>query len=80
MVELVTGSKFPDQGVQTAMNKALYEVISRAGANMSEVSREAVLGLVQRETQDEAMVITNARLLGALMKTLPAEKTSALIK
>ncbi|KAI9891925.1 MAG: translational activator of GCN4 [Vezdaea aestivalis] len=78
--ELVTGSRFPDPGVQNAMNKALYEVVSKSGSNMSETSREAVLDLTDRETNDEAMIVTNARLLGALIKALPVEKATTIIK
>lgn len=50
IAELVTGSKTPDPGVQNAMLKALYEVVSKAGANMSEVSRNSILGLIDGET------------------------------
>ena len=46
IAELVTGSKTPDPGVQNAMLKALYEVVSNAGANMSEASRSSILGLI----------------------------------
>jgi len=74
IAELVAGSKTSDPGVQNAMLKALYEVVSKAGANMSEASRTAILGLIDSDagSQDEAMAITNARLLGALIKNLPA--------
>lgn len=50
IAELVTGSKTPDPGVQNAMLKALYEVVSKAGANMSEVSRNLILGLIDGDT------------------------------
>ena len=50
IAELVTGSKNPDLGVQNAMLKALYEVVSKAGANMSETSRSSVLGLIDSDT------------------------------
>lgn len=49
MVELVAGSKTPDSGVQNAMLRALYEVISKAGSNMSEASRNAILGLIDND-------------------------------
>jgi hypothetical protein len=44
--ELVTGSKTTDEGVKNAMMKALHEVVGKAGANMSEASRNAVLSLI----------------------------------
>ena len=64
------------------MLKALYEVISKAGANMSEASRIAVLGLIDTDPEDNdiSMAITNARLLGALIKNVPSESATGLIK
>jgi hypothetical protein len=53
MTELVTGSKTPDPGVKSAMLKALYEVVSKAGANMSDTSRSSVLGLVNSDVDEE---------------------------
>lgn len=50
IAELVTGSKTSDPGVQNAMLKALYEVVSKAGANMSEASRDSILGLIDSDT------------------------------
>ncbi|KAG6003469.1 hypothetical protein E4U21_002005 [Claviceps maximensis] len=82
IAELVTGSKTADAGVKTAMLKALYEVISRAGANMGESSRNAVLSLIDMETdeRDETMTITNAKLLGALIKNVPEEAATSLLR
>ncbi|GME36190.1 Translational activator Gcn1 [Neofusicoccum parvum] len=82
IAELVTGSKTSDHGVRTAMLKALYEVVSKAGANMNEASRNSILGLIDSDVDeaDDAMSIQNARLLGALVKNLPAETAAGLIK
>ncbi|KAF4342709.1 translational activator GCN1 [Fusarium beomiforme] len=82
IAELVTGSKTADPGVKTAMLKALYEVISKAGANMGEASRASVLSLIDMDTdeRDEAMTITNAKLLGALIKNVPEEAAIGLLK
>ncbi|KAI5921018.1 armadillo-type protein [Camillea tinctor] len=82
IAELVTGSKTSDHGVKTAMLKALYEVISKAGSNMGESSRTAVLGLIDMETdtKDDTMIVTNAKLLGALIKNVPAEVANGLMK
>ncbi|KAH7324479.1 putative translational activator [Stachybotrys elegans] len=82
IAELVTGSKTSDPGVKTAMLKALYEVISKAGANMGEASRTAVLSLIDMETdeQDGTMTVTNAKLLGALIKNVPEEAAMGLLK
>ncbi|KAH6899624.1 armadillo-type protein [Thelonectria olida] len=82
IAELVTGSKTADPGVKTAMLRALYEVISKAGANMGEASRAAVLSLIDMETdeRDEAMTITNAKLLGALIRNVPEDAATSLLK
>ncbi|OTB14960.1 hypothetical protein K445DRAFT_318334 [Daldinia sp. EC12] len=82
IAELVTGSKTSDPGVRTAMLKALYEVVSKAGSNMGESSRTAVLGLIDMDTDttDSAMIVTNAKLLGALIKNVPPEIAHGLLK
>ena len=53
ITELVAGSKTLDPGVQNAMLKALYEVVSKAGANMSEASRTSVLGLIDTDVANQ---------------------------
>jgi hypothetical protein len=99
IAELVTGSKTLDSGVKNAMLKALYEVVSKAGSNMSEASRNSILSVIDAEVDDndgksvsiaismgivnlgiDAMAITNARLLGALIKVLSTDGTGTLIK
>jgi hypothetical protein len=82
IAELVTGSKTTDPGVKTAMLTALYEVISKAGSNMGEASRSAVLGLIDMETdeRDTAMTVTNAKLLGALIKNVPEDIAMMLLR
>ena len=82
IAELVTGSRTSDSGVRSAMLKALYEVISKAGANMSDTSRGAILNLIDTDPEDNdvSMAITNAKLLGALIKNVPAENAAGLVK
>ena len=82
IAELVTGSKTTDPGVRTAMLKALYEVISKAGGNMGEGSRAAVLSLIDMESdeRDDTMTITHAKLLGALIKNVPEDVALNLLK
>ncbi|KAJ8126135.1 hypothetical protein O1611_g7503 [Lasiodiplodia mahajangana] len=82
IAELVTGSKTSDPGVKAAMLKALYEVISKAGANMGESSRTAVLSLLDMETdtKDTTMVVTYAKLLGALIRNVPSDVANTLIR
>jgi hypothetical protein len=55
IAELVTGSKTGDAGVKNAMLKALYEVVSKAGGNMSEVSRNSILALIDMDTDGDGM-------------------------
>ncbi|PGH08884.1 hypothetical protein GX51_00941 [Blastomyces parvus] len=82
IAELVAGSKTSDSGVRNAMLRALHEVVSKAGKNMSDASRQAILALIDDESndRDDTMNITNARLLGALVKTLPETAAVPLIK
>ncbi|KAL2005324.1 hypothetical protein VTN00DRAFT_2535 [Thermoascus crustaceus] len=82
IAELITGSKTTDPGVKNAMMKALHQVVDKAGASMSEASRNAVLALIDDESSDQndAMATTNARLLGVLVKNLPAAIAVPLIK
>ena len=82
IAELVTGTKTPDTGVRNAMLMALYEVVSKAGENMSEASRNSILGLIDNEASEsnDSTIITNARLLGSLIKSLPTPDANGLIK
>ncbi|KAM5453626.1 translational activator of GCN4 [Microsporum canis] len=81
VAELITGSKTTDSGVKNAMLRALHDVVDKAGSNMSEASRQAVLGLVDNDSADDAATtIANARLAGALIKSLPTPTAIPLIK
>lgn len=86
--------------MKNAMMKALQEVVGKAGGNMSEASRQAILALIDDDTSDQtgkiiiydsrmsrftnastdSVAITNARLLAALVKVLPAASSVPLIK
>lgn len=80
--ELVAGSRTADPGVKNAMQKALYEVVSKVGANMGEGSRNAIVGLIDDDASsaNEATSVTNAQLLGALIKNLSLEASGSIIK
>ncbi|KAH6610983.1 hypothetical protein Trco_001003 [Trichoderma cornu-damae] len=82
ITELVTGAKTTDPGVRAAMFKALYEVVSRVGANMGESSRSAVLSLIDSDAdeRDEVMIVTNAKLLGALIKNVTEDVATSLLR
>jgi hypothetical protein len=51
--DLVAGSKTSDEGIKSAMLKALYEVVSKAGKNMSEASRASIIALVDGEDEQD---------------------------
>ncbi|EEP76014.1 60S ribosomal protein L19 [Uncinocarpus reesii 1704] len=80
--ELVAGSKTTDSGVKNAMLRALHEVVDKAGKNMSDASKQTILDLVDEQSndRDDATNITNAQLVGALIKALPEAKAVPLIK
>ncbi|KAF2759956.1 ARM repeat-containing protein [Pseudovirgaria hyperparasitica] len=82
IAELVTGAKTIDTGVRNAMFKALFEVVSKAGSNMNEASRNLILGLIDADEcdNDEATAITNARLFGALVKVVQGDAVEKLLK
>lgn len=52
-IELIAGSKTGDAGVKNAMMKALQEVVSKAGANMGEASKNAILGLIDDDASNK---------------------------
>lgn len=82
IAELVTGCKTSDSGVRNAMLKGLQEVVSKVGSNMSDNSKDTILSLIDatHESQDDAMSVTNSRLLGALVRVLPRDSAASLIK
>lgn len=49
----MTGARTPDTGVKSAMLKALYEVVSKAGANMGDASKASILGLVEEDLEED---------------------------
>jgi hypothetical protein len=51
--ELITGTKTADVGVKNAMMKALQEVVSKAGANMSDASKNSILALIDDDASDQ---------------------------
>jgi len=64
------------------MLKALYEVVSKAGDKMSDVSKNSILGIIDSDAgdNDDNLNIAAAKLLGALIKVLPADAAASLIK
>ncbi|CCD23307.1 Gcn1p NDAI_0B02720 [Naumovozyma dairenensis CBS 421] len=77
VVELVTGAKqATDEGVKTAMLKALLEVIVKAGNKLNETSKNNVVNLVEEEmlSSNDKLAIAYAKLIGSLSEILsPSE-------
>lgn len=51
--ELVAGTKTTDIGVRVAMLKALYEVVSKTGANMGEASKTSICNVVDEDVDEK---------------------------
>lgn len=83
ITELVTGVKTAtDQGVKTAMLKAMLEVVDKAGKNMNEASKTSVLTLVEDEITvvDDKSAVAYARLIGSIAKILSTTEATEIIK
>lgn len=83
VTELVAGAKNADaNGVKTAMLKAMLQVVSKAGANMSEASKTAVMSLVEEEISyvtDDKAAVSYARLIGPLSKILSSDEAEVIL-
>ena len=51
--ELVAGAKTADAGVKSAMLKALYEVVSKAGGNMGGPAKASILALIEDDLEED---------------------------
>lgn len=81
--ELVLGAKNAENiGVNTAMLKALLEVIGKAGEKMSEASKTSILNLVEEEIleADDKLAVAYARLVGALSRILTNDEALHILK
>lgn len=83
VTELVTGTKnTDDQGIKTAMLKALLQVVLKGGKNMSENSKSSVMALVEDEINvvNDKSAVAYARLLGSLSQILSTEEAANILK
>lgn len=83
VVELVTGAKqATDDGVKTAMLKALLEVVAKAGSKLNEASKSNVVNLVEEEimSADDKLAIAYARLIGSLSEILSTGEAHKILK
>ncbi|PVH13735.1 uncharacterized protein CXQ87_001853 [Candidozyma duobushaemuli] len=82
VTELVQGTKnAEDQGIKTAILKALFQVVVKGGKNMSEASKSSVMALVEEEinTVSDKSAVAYARLLGSLSQILSTEEASNIL-
>ena len=73
VIELVSGAKqATDEGVKTAMLKALLEVVAKAGSKLNETSKKNIVNLVEEEmlVSDDKMAVAYAKLIGSLSDIL----------
>ncbi|EEB06954.2 translation elongation regulator Gcn1 [Schizosaccharomyces japonicus yFS275] len=81
ITELVSGSRSSDAGVRKAMFKALFEVVSKSGKNMSENSMNSVGDLLEEtEASDMTDVVNMAKLYGAWFANLPDARASEFLE
>ncbi|ODV96908.1 hypothetical protein PACTADRAFT_1492 [Pachysolen tannophilus NRRL Y-2460] len=83
VTELVGGAKqAAEDGVKTAMLKALLEVVNKAGSKMSENSKNSVMNLVKDDISEASdnMAVAYARLVGSLSKILTHDEATKVLK
>ncbi|AQZ15615.1 GCN1 (YGL195W) [Zygosaccharomyces parabailii] len=83
VIELVTGAKqATDEGVRTAMLKALLEVVTKSGLKMNENSKVSIVNLVEDGlmSSDDKQAAAYANLIGSISETLSAEQAQRILK
>ena len=87
IAELCTGAHTSDRGIQIAMMKALYQVVSQAGKNMSPSSGSIILTLTDTvmaeddEDMDTMIIVSNlfAALVKATHESVGVEKAAPIM-
>lgn len=82
VTELVTGAKGAEAAVKTSILKAILEVVSKAGHNMSEASKTSIMTLVEEEISkvNDKLSVAYARLVGLLLRILLTEEATNILK
>lgn len=83
VVELVAGARQAvDDGVKTAMLKALLEVVAKAGSKMSEASKSTIMNLVEEEilSVDDKLATAYARLIGSLSEIMDKDEARKILR
>ena len=82
IIELVGGAKqATDEGVKTAMLKALLEVVSKAGSKLNENSKKNIVNLVEEEmlVSNDKLAVAYAKLIGSLSDILTEEEAKNIL-
>lgn len=82
VVELVTGAKqATDEGVTTAMLKALLEVVVKAGSKLNETSKNNIINLVEEEmmSSNDKLAVAYAKLIGSLSEILSVDEARSIL-
>ncbi|GAV56279.1 hypothetical protein ZYGR_0BB00560 [Zygosaccharomyces rouxii] len=83
VVELVAGAKqATDEGVRTAMLKALLEVVTKSGLKMNENSKVSIVNLVEEGlmSNDDKQAAAYANLIGSISETLSTEQAQRILR
>lgn len=81
--ELVSGIRTSEPGVKETMMDALQNVVAKAGADMSDVSKRGVMSVVAEGLADNAesgMMVSAGRLLGSISKALALEDAKPIVQ
>lgn len=83
VAELVTNAKqSTDDGVKTAMLRALLEAVSKAGIKLNQNSKTIIVNLVEEEiySANEKLAVTYARLIGSLAGILTTDEATKILQ
>lgn len=81
--ELVNGAKqTEDEGVKTAMLKALLEVVTKAGSKLTEASKTNIINLVEEQmlSSNDKLAIAYAKLIGSLSEILSSDEARKILQ
>ena len=80
--ELVNGAKQTEnEGVKTAMLKALLEVVTKAGSKLNETSKTNIINLVEEQmlSSNDKLAIAYAKLIGSLSEILSRDEARKIL-
>lgn len=69
-----------NEGIKSAILKALLEVIEKAGDKMSENCKNGIMELIEREMGQNVNVVTYAELIGSISRILSNDEFENMIK